>query len=75
MSAVTSPDPGDKEKPNANNQSAKTAEASRMSHPELGANILSILTYWWMNPLLALGYKRPLEEVDLYKLRPQDSAS
>ncbi|KAJ1654449.1 hypothetical protein IWQ61_005620 [Dispira simplex] len=73
--AVGPPDPVSEEKLDASETSKRISEPGRMPHPELQANILSVLSYWWFNPLLALGYKRPLEDADLYKLRPQDSAS
>ncbi|KAH9945256.1 P-loop containing nucleoside triphosphate hydrolase protein [Epithele typhae] len=39
--------------------------------PEINANWFSILTFGWITPLMSLGYARPLEATDLYKL--QDS--
>jgi len=36
--------------------------------PEATAGWLSILTFHWIGPLLRLGYSRPLEATDLYKL-------
>lgn len=36
--------------------------------PEANANIFSKLTFWWLGNLLKLGYKRPLENDDLYIL-------
>ncbi|TFY58828.1 hypothetical protein EVJ58_g6166 [Rhodofomes roseus] len=41
--------------------------------PEVTANFYSILTFGWITGLLGLGYARPLEDTDLYKL--QDSRS
>ncbi|KZT73163.1 hypothetical protein DAEQUDRAFT_808686 [Daedalea quercina L-15889] len=41
--------------------------------PEETANFYNILTFGWITPLLGLGYARPLEDTDLYKL--QDSRS
>lgn len=35
------------------------------------ANIFSRLLFSWLNPLLVLGYKRPLESSDLYEVPPQ----
>lgn len=29
---------------------------------------------WWFNPLIATGYKKPLEMSDMYQLRPTDEA-
>ncbi|CAK5275397.1 unnamed protein product [Mycena citricolor] len=36
--------------------------------PELSASFLSILLFGWIGPLIALGYARPLEKTDMYKL-------
>ena len=41
--------------------------------PEANANWLSLLTFEWIAPLIQLGYSRPLEAADLYKL--QDDCS
>ncbi|KZW00021.1 ABC protein [Exidia glandulosa HHB12029] len=32
------------------------------------ANILSILTYQWLSPMMSLGYQRPLQATDLWKV-------
>nr|GMD83307.1 ABC transporter C family member 2-like [Ipomoea batatas] len=40
--------------------------------PERQANILSAITFAWMNPLMQLGYKRPLTEKDVWKLDTWD---
>ncbi|KAF0500213.1 ABC transporter [Gigaspora margarita] len=42
--------------------------------PETNANIFSKLTFWWLNGLMSLGYKRPLEKDDLYDLNDARSA-
>ena len=42
--------------------------------PEANANWLSILTFEWIGPLLRLGYSRPLEATDLYKLQDDRSS-
>ncbi|KNE92674.1 hypothetical protein, variant [Puccinia striiformis f. sp. tritici PST-78] len=48
------------------------APPSSMDHaeviPELHANIFSILTFQWIQPILSLGYGRPLVETDLWAL-------
>jgi len=36
--------------------------------PESKASILSKWTYWWLNPLMIQGKKKPLEKQDLYNL-------
>ncbi|VFQ97027.1 unnamed protein product [Cuscuta campestris] len=40
--------------------------------PERHSNILSKITFAWMNPLMQLGYKRPLTERDVWKLDTWD---
>ncbi|CAG8840576.1 22075_t:CDS:1, partial [Gigaspora margarita] len=42
--------------------------------PETRANLFSKLTFWWLNGLMSLGYKRPLEKDDLYVLNDTRSA-
>ena len=41
--------------------------------PELSANIFSRLVYEWLNQLMKVGYKRPIEYSDLYELTPQNN--
>ncbi|EPQ29164.1 uncharacterized protein PFL1_03451 [Pseudozyma flocculosa PF-1] len=48
-------------------------DAARPS-PLATANILSQLYFQWLTPLMVLGYQRPLEATDLYKL-PDDCGS
>ncbi|XP_076122347.1 multidrug resistance-associated protein 1 isoform X2 [Alosa pseudoharengus] len=40
--------------------------------PEFGASFLSKITFWWINKLMVLGFKRPLEEKDLWSLNSED---
>ena len=42
--------------------------------PEVNASWLSLLTFKWIDPLLRLGYSRPLEATDLYKLQDDRSS-
>ena len=42
--------------------------------PEANANWLSLLTFEWISPLMRLGYSRPLEATDLYKLQDDRSS-
>jgi len=44
-------------------------------NPEADASLFSLLTFGWMNPLLGLGYARPLEATDLWKLQPDRGAA
>jgi hypothetical protein len=43
--------------------------------PEMTAGWFSIVTFSWITSLLALGYARPLEAPDLYKLQDNRSAA
>jgi len=43
--------------------------------PEANASFLSIVTFQWITSLLTLGYARPLEPSDLYKLQDHRSAA
>ncbi|XP_057569930.1 ATP-binding cassette sub-family C member 3 isoform X1 [Hippopotamus amphibius kiboko] len=40
--------------------------------PEAGAGFLSRLSFWWFTKLAILGYRRPLEEQDLWSLNKED---
>lgn len=42
--------------------------------PEWNASFLSHLFFWWFNPLVTLGYKKPLVMEDVYDLAPQNTA-
>uniref|UniRef100_A0A8D1HDG4 ABC transmembrane type-1 domain-containing protein n=1 Tax=Sus scrofa TaxID=9823 RepID=A0A8D1HDG4_PIG len=45
-------------------------------HNPLGdANICSRLLFCWLNPLLRVGYKRRLEEDDMYSVLPEDRSA
>ncbi|CAG8808622.1 4507_t:CDS:2, partial [Cetraspora pellucida] len=41
---------------------------------ETKANLFSKLTFWWINDLMSLGYKRPLEKGDLFVLNDARTA-
>ncbi|KAJ6602805.1 ABC transporter [Mycena vulgaris] len=43
--------------------------------PEAECGFFSKLTFAWMTPILSLGYARPLEAYDLYKLQDERSAA
>ncbi|OAX36051.1 hypothetical protein K503DRAFT_659183, partial [Rhizopogon vinicolor AM-OR11-026] len=43
--------------------------------PEATAGFVSLLWFSWITPLLSLGYARPLESPDLYKLQEERGAS
>ncbi|XP_017294825.1 multidrug resistance-associated protein 1 isoform X1 [Kryptolebias marmoratus] len=40
--------------------------------PEPGASFLSRITFWWITRMMMTGYRRPLEEKDLWSLNPED---
>ncbi|XP_072319302.1 ATP-binding cassette sub-family C member 4 [Eucyclogobius newberryi] len=42
------------------------------TNPSATANLFSRIFFCWLNPLLSLGYKRSLEEDDLYEVLPED---
>ena len=42
--------------------------------PEATANFFSLITFGWMTSILSLGYTRPLEATDLYKLQSERGA-
>nr|QFR37215.1 ABC transporter [Cyberlindnera americana] len=45
-------------------------EAERKYFPK-NKNPLSLIFYWWLNPIMKVGYKRTLTPNDLYKLTPE----
>jgi ATP-binding cassette subfamily C (CFTR/MRP) protein 1 len=47
---------------------------TRQVSPEYTAGIFSRLTWQWMQPLMNVGYKRPLEKNDLWEVNPKRSA-
>ncbi|KAL0491571.1 ATP-binding cassette, subfamily C [Acrasis kona] len=51
-----------------------TQEKHKKVIPEVTANFLSRITFWWFNPLVVQGYKKVLEMNDLYNLREEDRA-
>ncbi|KAJ7510425.1 ABC transporter [Mycena galericulata] len=51
-----------------------TLDDARLS-PELTASWWNLIFFGWITPLLALGYARPLEATDLYKLGDERSAA
>ncbi|XP_037545242.1 multidrug resistance-associated protein 1-like [Nematolebias whitei] len=40
--------------------------------PEPGASFLSRITFWWITRMMVTGYRRPLEEKDLWSLNAED---
>lgn len=43
-------------------------------YPEQGASFPSRLFYTWFDPLTWKGYKKPLEQTDLWDMNPEDSS-
>ncbi|XP_076231417.1 putative multidrug resistance-associated protein lethal(2)03659 isoform X2 [Calliopsis andreniformis] len=50
-------------------------QREEVKNPRQKANTLSILTFWWILKLFLLGYKRDLEESDLYSPLREDKSS
>ncbi|KAF2008813.1 hypothetical protein BU24DRAFT_359666 [Aaosphaeria arxii CBS 175.79] len=46
-------------------------DPSQFPAPESTANFFNRLTFFWVNPLLLKGYKKPIEEVDLFECQKQ----
>ncbi|XP_069566366.1 multidrug resistance-associated protein 1 [Brachyistius frenatus] len=40
--------------------------------PEPGASFLSKITFWWITKMMVVGFRRPLEEKDLWSLNLED---
>ncbi|KAG8191790.1 hypothetical protein JTE90_026825 [Oedothorax gibbosus] len=52
----------------------KPSEISPKESPEIRASFISILTFWWFNPMAILGYKKPLTATDMWELREEDTS-
>ncbi|RQM14733.1 hypothetical protein B5M09_013885, partial [Aphanomyces astaci] len=52
-----------------------TSAWRNLPNPMGAANWFSLLTMLWMDPLIHLGAKRPLQEQDVWQLCPQDTAA
>jgi len=50
-------------------------QVKRKPNPQDNANWLSALTFWWFNWIVYTGYKRPLEDKDLWALSRKSQAS
>ena len=50
-----------------------SSNKANIQHPYNSANWLSVLTVNWMNDVLKLGSKRPLDKSDLFPIRMEDS--
>ena len=49
-------------------------KVQQRKNPSETAGWLSITFFWWMNSLLALGYRKDLELEDLYEPRKEDKS-
>ncbi|CAH1257942.1 ABCC4 [Branchiostoma lanceolatum] len=47
---------------------------AQKANPMATANALSRLLFWWLNPLFKVGYKRKLEEDDMFNVLYEDSS-
>jgi len=47
-------------------------ESKAKQNPKKNASIFSILSFWWLGELLAIGNKRPLDTDDLFPLLDED---
>ncbi|XP_041834872.1 ATP-binding cassette sub-family C member 4-like [Melanotaenia boesemani] len=45
------------------------------TNPAATANIVSKVFFWWLNPLFRIGYKRRLEEDDMYEVLTEDRSA
>ncbi|XP_045910385.1 ATP-binding cassette sub-family C member 4-like isoform X2 [Micropterus dolomieu] len=43
-------------------------------NPSASANLLSKIFFCWLNPLFRIGYKRKLQEDDMYEILPEDGS-
>ena len=46
----------------------------QQKNPRETANWVSVALFWWLNPLLALGFRKDLELEDLYKAKHEDES-
>ncbi|KAM4560261.1 ATP-binding cassette sub-family C member 4-like [Odontesthes bonariensis] len=48
---------------------------STKTNPAATANLLSKIVFWWLNPLFSIGYKRRLEEDDMFEVLAEDKSA
>lgn len=48
-------------------------ELGRKPCPEISSSFLSRIVFWWLNGLVLDGYKKPLQEDDIWDLNPRDA--
>lgn len=56
----------------AEDTSILLGEDHRHRSPETEASIMSLMTFWWLNSMIYLGYKRALNQDDLYSVKTED---
>ena len=59
-------------KPMNSNYDRLESEPRKNENPRKSANVFSILFFCWVREILAVGYKRPLENDDLFPLLEED---
>uniref|UniRef100_A0A3B5LMU4 ATP-binding cassette, sub-family C (CFTR/MRP), member 4 n=1 Tax=Xiphophorus couchianus TaxID=32473 RepID=A0A3B5LMU4_9TELE len=52
----------------------ETLNKEKEDNPSATANLLSKIFFCWLNPLFRVGYKRRLEEDDMYRVLPEDAS-
>jgi ATP-binding cassette subfamily C (CFTR/MRP) protein 4 len=50
------------------------SKVQQQKNPREKASFFSIVFFWWMNPLLTLGYRQDLQLEDLYEPRKEDES-
>ncbi|KAG7392330.1 hypothetical protein PHYBOEH_006433 [Phytophthora boehmeriae] len=61
--------------PRHSSSSSSSAEFKHQPNPLDSANVLSIATIWWLQPLLMRGYKAPLDENSVWDLPKADQSA
>jgi len=59
-----------------NTETVDDGRADSQSHvtPFAKAVFFSVMSFWWLNPMMKMGYEKPLEEKDMPLLGPSDRA-
>ncbi|GFQ80003.1 multidrug resistance-associated protein 1 [Trichonephila clavata] len=52
----------------------KQSQIPMRQSPEERASFLSMLTFWWFNPMAVLGYKQPLTGDDMWELKEENKS-
>ncbi|GFR29928.1 multidrug resistance-associated protein 1 [Trichonephila clavata] len=52
----------------------KPSQIPKRQSPEERASFLSLLTFWWFNPMAVLGYRKPLSGEDMWELRDDNKS-